>query len=53
MTIIESIPLQIATMIRMMEYEIEWYEEYKFEEKLNFHQVLSELLAKQYWSILP
>ena len=43
----ESIPLQIATMMSMIEYEIELYKEYKFEEKIDFHLVLSELLAKQ------
>ena len=43
----ESIPLHIATMMRMIEYEIKQYKDYKFEEKINFY-VLSELLAKQH-----
>ena len=35
--------------MNMIEYEIEQYKGYKFEEKLNFHLVLSESLAKRHW----
>ena len=42
----KSIPLQIATMMSMIEYEIEQYNGYKFVEKSNFHKVPSELQAK-------
>ena len=43
----KSIPLRIATMMRMIEYEIKQYKNYKFEEKLNFYLVLSELHTSQ------
>ena len=45
--ITESIPLQIATIMNMKKYEFEKYKDCKFEEKVNFHLVLSELPAKQ------
>ena len=44
--ITESIPLRIATIMSMMKYEFEKYKDCKFEEKINFHLVLSELPAK-------
>ena len=51
--ITESIPLQIATIMSMMKYEFEQYKDCKFEEKINFHLVLSELPAKQWQPSRP
>ena len=49
----KSIPLQSATNMSIIMYEIEYYQDYKFEDGLNFHQILSGLTVKQYRLILP
>ena len=49
----ESIPLRIAAMMSKTKHEVKQYEDWKFEEKINFHLVLLELPVKQYRPIVP